>query len=391
MAIGALSTIGQSDFIVSQMDKIQKQYQQVQAQLASGQTTDNFGDLGAQASVDITLRNQLDTVNDYKKVVVQLQTRTATMDQAMTSINTLAQSVQNVALASPQPDPTRSNVQTAARDALQQIVQELGVSVDGRFLFSGTSTNVNPVISSGTLQTNTQSFMNAALAVGQSMGQSLAIPTLPAIQLIVSQYVPPADVGSVSAAISSALNQDQDPANAGQLLAGTNATSDAVKGAMSAYFTNQTSTDYYQGSNAFPPTSIDVGITLNYSITAQDPAFQSILQGLTSLANLPLPTSGNISSTDYDKTAAAAAHTIAQGVAQLQSLIQQNGDRQQVLNQEATTQDQTLTFLQKQVDGIEAANLPDLSARLSVLQTQMQASYKVMAGLAQLSLVDYLK
>lgn len=390
MTIGALSTIGQSNFIVSQMDKVQKQYQQVQAQLASGQSTDNFGDLGTQASQDITLHNALNTVNDFKNVVAQVQTRTNTMDLAMNAISAAAQTVQNIALATPQPDPTRQNVQTAAQNALQQVAQELGVSVDGRFLFSGTNTAVTAVVSPATLQANSQPFMQAAI-------QSAAVQppaSAAAVQAIVANLMPgqpPAVQASLANAISTAIAADTDP-NTGLALPGVSITGDAVQAAMSNFYA--TSTNYYQGSNTFAPTSIDVGMTLDYSIAGNNPAFQSILQGLNTLASLPTPTAGGanpVSTADYDKTAAAAAQSIASGLAGLKGLIQTNGDHQQTLQNQSSAQDQTLTFLQKEVDNIESANLPDLSAKLAVLQTQMQASYKVMAGLAQLSLVDYLK
>lgn len=387
MAIGALSTFGQSDFILSQMTKIQKQYQQVQAQVASGQTTDNFGDLGIQASMDVTLRNQLDMVSEYKKVVVQLQTRTSTMDQTMTTINTVTQNVQNIALASPQPDPTRGNIRSAAQNALQQIVQGLGASVDGRFLFSGTSTGTNPLLPVGTLQTNAQPFIDAAVQAAQTV----PLPTAQQVQQIVANRLsqqPAAVQTALATAISNALAADTTPGT-GLPQPGTNPTADAVQAAMSNFFS--TSTNYYQGSNTFLPTSINLGVTVDYGIAANDPAFQSIFQGLVALADLPLPTTGNLSVTDYDKAAAAAAQTVSQGLIKLQGLIQKNGQNQQVLQTEGTNQDQTLTFLQKNVDNIESSNLPELSARLSVLQTQMQASFKVMAGLAQLSLVDFLR
>ncbi len=120
------------------------------------------------------------------------------------------------------------------------------------------------------------------------------------------------------------------------------------------------------------------------------------MQGLYTLASLPQPvgataTPPNLADSEFDATAQAAASTISQGLTQLQSLTEKNGRNEQLLTDQGNAHDATLTTLQTQIDNIEQVNLADASTRLSQLQTELAASYKITAELSTLNLVDFLK
>jgi len=120
------------------------------------------------------------------------------------------------------------------------------------------------------------------------------------------------------------------------------------------------------------------------------------MQGLYTLAALPQPsgptaTPPALSDSDFDAAASAAATTISQGLTQLQSLTEKNGRNEQLLTDESTTHDATLTVLQTQIDNIEQVNLADASTRLTQLKTQLDASYHIVADLSSLNLIDFLK
>jgi flagellar hook-associated protein 3 FlgL len=135
---------------------------------------------------------------------------------------------------------------------------------------------------------------------------------------------------------------------------------------------------------------------VDYSITASDPAFLTLMQGLYTLASLPQPagptaTPPALSDSQFDATASAAASTISQGLTLLQGLTEKNGRNEQFLTAENTAHDATLTVLQTQIDNIEQVNLADASTRLTQLKTELDASYHVVADLSNLSLIDFLK
>jgi flagellar hook-associated protein 3 FlgL len=155
-------------------------------------------------------------------------------------------------------------------------------------------------------------------------------------------------------------------------------------------------TGYYLGGPPHAPAAVDTGLTVDYSITASDPAFLTLMQGLYTLASLPQPAGPTavppaLSDSQFDAAASAAASTISQGLTQLQALTEKNGRNEQFLNDENTAHDATLTVLQTQIDNIEQVNLADASTRLTQLKTQLDASYHVVADLSTLSLIDFLK
>ena len=67
------------------------------------------------------------------------------------------------------------------------------------------------------------------------------------------------------------------------------------------------------------------------------------------------------------------------------------GNRQAALDDGRTRLGDTATALQAQVSGVEDVDMADLMSRLSLTQTQLQASYQLLAGLQSLSLTKFLQ
>jgi flagellar hook-associated protein 3 FlgL len=347
-----LSTLGQSDLVRSEFSTLQGSIQQLQTQIATGQKTQLYGDLGAQATLDINLRNQANLIDNFKKNISDISIRTKLIDQSLVTIHDTALAVQNQAFSSPSFPAQRVNIVAAAKAAIDQITQSLQTSVGGRNLFGGTQTQSSPVTPSATLLPTVQAAVAAAIAAGPA---------------------------SVPAAIQAAVSG---PGSAGPPVVAPGVVATAAR--------------YYLGGPPHAPSQIDQGLTVDYSITASDPAFLTLMQGLYTLAALPQPGGPTavppaLSDSQFDATASAAASTISQGLTQLQSLTEKNGRNEQFLTDESTAHDATLTVLQTQIDNIEQVNLADASTRLSQLTTQLNASYRVTANLSTLNLVDFLK
>jgi flagellar hook-associated protein 3 FlgL len=340
--VATLSTLGQNNLLRNEFSSLQGQIQQLQTQIATGAKTQVFGDLGAQASPDISLRQQADVVNNFQNSISQLQVRTSLVDSSLGIINAAALGVQNSAFQTPSFPEQRADLVNAAKTAIDQITQRLQTTVDGRNLFGGTQTQGSVVTGSATLLPTVQAAVNTALT---------AVP-------------PPANV----------------PA--------------AIQAAVAGVFASAAA--YYTGGPPYPATQIDQGLSINDSITAADPSFQTILTGLYTLAALPAssgPTATlpNINDSQFDAVASAAATQISGGLSQLQIVTESNGRNQKSLTDEKTAHDATLTILQTQIDNIENVNLADASTRLTQLRTQLDASFHITADLSNLSLVDLLK
>src|SRR4029077_7397034 len=104
------------------------------------------------------------------------------------------------------------------------------------------------------------------------------------------------------------------------------------------------------------------GLTVDYSITASDPAFLTLMQGLYTLASLPHSAGPRAcppacADSQFDATTSAAASTISQGLTQLQALTEKNGRNEQFLNDENSAHDATLTVLQTQIEDRKSTRL----------------------------------
>jgi flagellar hook-associated protein 3 FlgL len=336
-----LSTLGESTYLISQFTSLQGDIQNLQTQVSTGDNTQVYGDLGAQAPLDISLHQQANSINDLQNSISQLTVRSGLVDTSLGIINSAALAVQNEAFATPSFPTQRVDLVNAAQSAINQITQQLQTTVNGRNLFGGTQTQTNPVNGLSTL--------------------------LPLVQT----------------AVTTALSAIPAPANIPA----------AIQAAVAGVFA--TPTVYYNGGPATPSTQIAPGLSANISITAADPAFQTILTGLYTLASLPQPvgttaTLPNIADPDFDATASAAATQISQGLSQLQIVTESNGRNEKLLSDESTQQAATLTTLQTQIDNIQNVNVADAATRLTQLQAQLQASYHIVASLGGMSLVSLL-
>jgi flagellar hook-associated protein 3 FlgL len=338
--INTLSTLGQSNLIRSEFGNLQTDIQKLQSQIASGQKSDRLGDLGSQAPLDISLRNNTNVIDNFNSNIESLNIRTNVVDKSLNNIHDLAQTLQNLAFQSPTTDEARANLVSTARSTIDQVIQQLQASVDGRQLFGGVQTQTNPMVASTTLFPTVQTAVNAAVA-----GLPANVPA-------------------------------------------------AIQAAVAGIFA--TTANFYQGGVAHSPSQIDVGLTVDYSITGGDPAFQSIFQGLYTIAALPQPvappaTPPNITQADFDTAAQTAASQIATGISQLETLIEKNGRNQKLLTDTQSAHKGTLTVLSTQIDNIETVDIADATTRLTQLRTQLQASFSITADLKDLSLINFLK
>src|SRR5258708_6810490 len=82
-----LSTLGENNLLRSQFGSLQGDIQRLQTQLSTSEKAQVYGDLGSQASLDISLRNQATVVDDYKKNIGPLTIRTNLIDKSLVIIN----------------------------------------------------------------------------------------------------------------------------------------------------------------------------------------------------------------------------------------------------------------------------------------------------------------
>jgi flagellar hook-associated protein 3 FlgL len=336
-----VSSLGQSNLIRAETSQLQGQINRLQEQITSGQKAQAYGDLGAQAPLDISLRNEAESTDAIKTSLSFLSIRTSVVDQSLNAIHDTALNLHSLTVKNLGFDAGRQDIINEAQTAVSQITQKLQANVDGRFLFGGTQTGTSPVVSDTTLLAQVRAAINTALT---------AVPA-------------PANI----------------PA--------------AIQTAVHGVFA--TTSNYYNGGAPYAPTQIESGLKVDTSITANDPSIQQVLEGAYTIAALDMPvddpaTLPAIDRTDFDATVRNAADTMFSGLTGTENLISKNGRNQALISNAEDHHNATLTLLQTQINNIEQVDLADASTRITQLQTQLQASFQLTAQLRGLSLVNFL-
>ncbi len=145
---------------------------------------------------------------------------------------------------------------------------------------------------------------------------------------------------------------------------------------------------YYQGNDTVASAQVDTDLTVQYGVTADNPAFEQVVRVLNYLANAPAFDQND--STDVSNIDTAEQMLTSAGT-ELEQLTSTIGMNQSELNNELTMHQQALTMAQSNVANIEQANSGTVITQLDTLQTQLEASYQTVNMLQSLSLANYLK
>jgi flagellin-like hook-associated protein FlgL len=337
--MATISTLGQNRLVATQLSRLQGQIDDLEQQVASGRKTDRYGDLGALAPLDISLRNKGQQIETFKTVIATLKGRTDVIDDVLGAVRQTVLDVRDQTVSANLSDTQRQNVIASAGDAVEDMLQKLQANVDGRYLFGGVETGAPPMRDADQVVAAAQAAVDAALA----------------------NPVPDAAT-AVGTAIDGVL---ADPGS------------------------------FYAGGAKHAATEIDEGVAVDYSVTGDDPAFKTALKGLLTIATLPMPaddpaTPPALGRGDWDAIVGAAGATLTTALGSIDALQAGNGRAQALLDDTDAGHDAMLTIVQSQIDDIEQVDLADASTRLAQLRNQLEAAYSVVADLQQLSLVNFL-
>ena len=134
---------------------------------------------------------------------------------------------------------------------------------------------------------------------------------------------------------------------------------------------------------------VDTNYTVTYGVSSADPAFQQVISGLRFMSSaIAAGQSGDTAT--YQTDMQQAATLLSAGLTAVQGVHAGVANNQNVLTQKTDDQNTNITNLQDQVTNIQKVDLTEVGAKITLLQTQLQASYSATASLEQLSLVKYL-
>ncbi len=136
--------------------------------------------------------------------------------------------------------------------------------------------------------------------------------------------------------------------------------------------------------------TINQGQTQTLNITASDPAFQNLVNGLRA-AKTAADQAGNYSTADRDTFLSESYSSLSKAVLGLEGLQQTNGIHQLAFQSASQTHNDTLSLVTTQLDTDVSVNTTTVTADLASVNNQLQSSYKVTSTLLGMSLLSYLK
>ncbi|MER2519377.1 MAG: flagellin [Bdellovibrionales bacterium] len=151
-----------------------------------------------------------------------------------------------------------------------------------------------------------------------------------------------------------------------------------------AYVLSGTVTD----ANAYTADSVlaDDNYSITYGVSSDDPSFQRLINGLRYMYRATQTTDPATYQSDMNQAATMLA-TALQGIQGIHTAVAGN---QNTINSQVTNLSDSINTLKDQVDDIQKVDLTEVSIKITLLQTQLEASYSATAKLGQLSIVKYL-
>lgn len=328
-----------------------REMDQKQTELSTGLKSDVYKSLGISAAQALDLRASLSRDEAQISANKLLTSRMETMTQTLGSIRGVVQDALDLGVANKTaPLGTVSGLQKAAETALNALISQANGGHAGVPLFAGTD------IPAQTLQGWGKTNANTGLAPAEVLSS-----------IIGTGLTDAADATAKIAALDAVFSD-----------------SAVVPG------WNFEETFYNGSGTGAPRQSATIGeqTVLDYGVQANDPAFRKVIQGLAMLA-----------STDPAQIADPEAYATWVGKA-VDLLSAGNGDLLdtetglgaqvgQVEDANTRMQDRMDLYKSRILD-LEGVDSYEAATRISLLETQIQASYAVTARLSQLSFLNYM-
>ncbi|MCC2113788.1 MAG: hypothetical protein KDJ16_17255, partial [Hyphomicrobiales bacterium] len=125
----------------------------LQEQLGTGRRADTYGGLGAERDLTIGFRAEKALTSGYRETIRDVNIRLDVMQTALTRLDEIALEAKSAFQPTPFQliDGKQTAEQKTAREQLEEIASLLNSEVNGRYLFSGQTTDTKPVLTVDTI------------------------------------------------------------------------------------------------------------------------------------------------------------------------------------------------------------------------------------------------
>ena len=315
----------------------QERLSKYQIQASSGRAAQQYSEIADKAKTALSMENTFirvkryqDNINTATARLDHMETSVGRLEDLATRLKTLLTSALNAT------NTTQMDVGAQILPMMQEFEAELNRQVEGKFLFAGSRTDVQPVnIYDWGNPIPTPTNMNAPGAYTVP-----AIPTTPTA-FPTSPVAPP----------------------------------DATH----EYF------GYFQADNTRQAVRADDNLSINAGVTAAEPAFAKMMYAM----RLSF-TSNSAPAGEQRDRLNGALDLITQVVGNLADVRTTIGTQNRMLSETKSKHENFLGTIEDVITDIQGVDIPLTMARLSAEQTQLEASFLTISRISQVSLVRFL-
>ncbi|HUB45214.1 MAG TPA: flagellin [Acetobacteraceae bacterium] len=347
---------GMMSSLISDATSIKQKLDQLTNQISSGLVSNTYAGLGAGASVSLDLNPQIANLQTWQN---NINTATGTMQVTQTAMTQLQQIASNFLSQTGNLEGSNaSEVDTIAASAQQALVQvaDLLDTQDGNtYVFAGTDSANPPVPDPDSILSS--GFYTQIAAQVQALGTQGAAATIANTLSIAGSNT----VGTTP--FSTYLSQPASSLQAPTIQTGQGQTATVgLLASANSFVTSQGSSTTGSYTRDLMRALATLGSLSSTQVT--DAGFQTVVQD-----------------TNASLTGAISAMAEDAGVL---------GNTQTALTASQTTMQDTATALTTQVGNVQDVDVAQAMTNLSLVQTQLSASYQVIASMSGLSLAKFL-
>ncbi|MEM9475713.1 MAG: flagellin [Pseudomonadota bacterium] len=325
---------------------------------STGKKADPFRDLGSGSVEILSLRSGSIRLDGFMTSNELLGNRLEVMANTLTESRETLQGFLEAGVSfSETQQPIGSVLQESARAAYAQLATLVNTPYQGAQLFAGTE-NTGPTL---------QRFDEQNAGTGLSPEDVMA--------------------GIVGGGITDAADAAAKAADVATVFDSANTVAPDTN--FEATFFNGTPLEAAPGVPSPRQTAlIDNGMMVEYGIQANDPAFRTALQGLAMIAAVDPSTITDPGA--YEAWVGTAMAAVGDGLQMLEAAETRLGGEQALLSQTVENQQVRATLYERQLGVLEGVDPYEAANRVTLLSTQLEATYAINARLSRLTFLSFM-
>lgn len=339
--MNTVSTLGMSLRTREMISVAQADIAKISGEVGSGFKKDVAASIGTRLGEDITLRNMFAQVKEYNNNITLLEMRMDTMSDAYNGVEEVVKDFHGMLATMMGDSHITEAMQQEAKATAERVVQYLNTMTGDRYLFSGVDVDTPPMQQPSEVNT----------ATGRSpMGAMQEMHTLfPPTDAVSAQNL----VDYMKLAFASDTSVPADLRYEGTFYSGTPAL------------------DGSGNPNPRVEGRVDEARVVEYGAQGNDQGFRDILRGVYMIASADMT---SMPDDAYDVYVAEAYDAIGKGLAASRQDLAVLAGHQNDLDEQISINDNSIKLINERIVGLETVNLAEANARMTVLETQLQAS-----------------